>query len=220
MSTKIQGGDKPIVIGKTNLPEGTAILVSIERKNGSSGENSKVKVSHGEFRAGPFLHKGKVFKPGMYTLKVIVPFAPTQPSLVQTVIGGHGEKLQGSLVKSGSLGKFVRFRSIFRIGSKVSDGKYKMAIQKDKKYRYDCLFENCNDNDVIDQDQSGDIIRSVFDGHWLAVTTSVLAQTYPGWESNPESSPQIRMLYLRDEVQPYVSSISFNPSSEFLLLFH
>ncbi|HET6418652.1 MAG TPA: hypothetical protein VFG19_00755 [Geobacteraceae bacterium] len=157
MSTKIQGGDKPIVVGKTNLPDGTDLMVSIERNKSAYGGQSKVKVSRGEFRAGPFTQKGSAFNPGTYTLKITVPFAPTQPSSVQSVIGDHGQELQGSLVKRGALGKFAEYHSTFKVAGAVSAIKDKMARQQDMKDRHEWWIKNCKDICTASQVQSGDI---------------------------------------------------------------
>jgi hypothetical protein len=156
MSAKIEGGDKPFVLGKTNLPDGTDIMISIVRKESSYGGQSKVKVTHGEFRTGPLSQKGGVFNSGVYTLKITVPFAPTQPSSVQAIIGSHGEKLQGSLVKKGALGKFVKYCSTFKIGGTVSNEKDEMSRQQDKKDRHEWWLKSCKDICVTAQVQSGD----------------------------------------------------------------
>lgn len=157
MSTKIQGGDKPIVLGKTNLPDGTDLMVSIERNKNAYGGQSKVKVSRGEFRVGPFSQKGSAFNPGTYTLKITVPFAPTQPASVQSVIGDHGQKLQGSLVKKGALGKFAEYRTSFKVAGAESVIKDKMARQQDKKDRHEWWIKSCKDICTTAQVQSGDI---------------------------------------------------------------
>jgi hypothetical protein len=172
MSTKIEGGDKPIVIGKTNLPDGTDLMVSIERNKSAYGGQSKVKVARGEFRAGPFTQKGSAFNPGKYTLKITVPFAPTQPSSVQSLIGDHGQKLQGSLVKKGALGKFAEYRSTFIVAGAESAEKDKIARQQDKKDRHEWWIKNCKDICTAAQVQSGNITN--FD--WERCNNKCLAE--------------------------------------------
>jgi len=135
MSTKVEGGGKPVVVGKTNLPEGTDLMVSIKRKKSAYHGQIKVQVSRGEFWAGPFTQKGSAFNPGTYTLEITVPFAPSQPASVQSQIGDHGEKLQGPLVKKGALGKYAEYRSTFKVAGEESAEKDKMARQQDKKER-------------------------------------------------------------------------------------
>lgn len=155
MSIKTEGGNKPAVIGKTNLPDGTDVMVSISRKESSYSGQAKAKVTKGEFRTASFTQKGAPFNPGIYKLEVTVPYAPTQPASVKAIIGEHGERLQGNLVKKSALGKYAVYRTTFKIGGTVSAEKDKVARQQDKRDVEEWKNKNCKDICITLQVQSG-----------------------------------------------------------------
>ncbi|NVN91923.1 MAG: hypothetical protein HXX11_15155 [Desulfuromonadales bacterium] len=166
IKTEVKGGDKPVVDGKTNLPNDTDLMVSIKRKESSYGGQAKIKVAGGQFHAGPFTQKGLPFNPGIYALTITVPFAPTQPSSVQTIIGEHGEKMLGSLVKKGALGKIVEYRTVFKIAGAVSVDKDKQARQHDIKDKHEWWLKNCKDICNTSQIQYGQKTGNMYDFDW------------------------------------------------------
>jgi len=135
MSTKVEGGGKPVVVGKTNLPDGTHLMVDIKRKKSTYHGQDKAQVFRGKFRVGPFTQWGNALNPGTYTLEITVPFAQVQPASVQSQIGSHGEKLQGPLVKKEDLGNRAEYHSTFKVAGAESAEKDKMARQQYEKER-------------------------------------------------------------------------------------
>jgi len=176
MSTDVKGGDKPFVDGKTNLPDNTDLMISIKRKESSYGGQAKAKVSGGQFHAGPFTQKASPFNPGTYILKVTAPFAPTQPSSVQSIIGGHGEKLNGPLVKMGAIGKLVEYTTIFKIAGVVSSEKDKQARQQDKKDKHEWWLKNCKDICIASQVQYGQRTGNMYNFDWDRCYNKCLAE--------------------------------------------
>src|SRR5687767_3086828 len=104
MTAKTEGGERPTIVGTTNLPDGIELMVTIRRKESSYMAQDKVRVKAGAFRAGPFSQKGAGLNPGTYALEVSSPGARLQPPQTWPVIGNDGAKLQGPLVKKSPYG--------------------------------------------------------------------------------------------------------------------
>lgn len=49
MAVKAEGGDKPVIAGTTNLPSGTELMVTLQRKESKYMAQDKVKVKGGSF---------------------------------------------------------------------------------------------------------------------------------------------------------------------------
>lgn len=77
------GNDKPAVIGSTNLPEGTELMLTIARKDIGYMAQAKAYVSAGKFQAGPFSNRGTALSPGSYTIEVLTPYVAVQPATVR-----------------------------------------------------------------------------------------------------------------------------------------
>jgi hypothetical protein len=130
---------KPTVVGTTNLPSGTKLLVSIIRKDrGYNAQAQSVVDANGAFTAGPFSDKGTSFAPGKYQIQVLMPVSAGQPSPVTSVIGSRGENISGPYVRNGpgGLGKIVEFTTVFTVkgaASKSDDAKAKKKAQADEQ---------------------------------------------------------------------------------------
>lgn len=74
----VEGDEKPIVVGSTNLPESTELMITVSRKESDYRAQDKTKVSNGVFRAGPFSRKGSALNPGLYKIEVLSPIAAVQ----------------------------------------------------------------------------------------------------------------------------------------------
>jgi RNA polymerase subunit RPABC4/transcription elongation factor Spt4 len=126
IEASISGGARPIVTGTTNLPNGTQLMIQLQKPWLPDGKerlaaglpacgddcfplqtNSKlpdgvgfgVVVRNGHFSDGPFTdNKGAPLRPGKYVLEVSAYFAATQPGDVRATIGPLGENMTGPLV--------------------------------------------------------------------------------------------------------------------------
>lgn len=117
ISTSIEGDANPIVVGQTNLPDSTSLMVTISRQQDSYRAQSKTKVSRGKFYAGPFSQKGVRLNPGVYNLDISTPLATLQPPEVQAVIGKSGNNLKGMLIETLPFGdNVVKYQKEIRIG--------------------------------------------------------------------------------------------------------
>jgi hypothetical protein len=89
-------GRRPVVVGATNLPDGTAFIVSTQSRRGWRGQ-AKAKVHAGRFVAGPFGPE-EGLTAGAYEAEATMPNAEMQADEVKAVIGAKGENLKGKLV--------------------------------------------------------------------------------------------------------------------------
>jgi hypothetical protein len=114
---------RPKIVGKTNLPDKTELLVTVSGKSTNFTGQEKTSVHAGRFQAGPF-GSSSGLQPGQYTVDVVVAVPLVQPDSVRAVIGQNGENLKGSLVTKGRLGVSVEVEQAFKITSTgITSGK-------------------------------------------------------------------------------------------------
>lgn len=102
-----------VILGKTNLPDGTEIGGSVIRREPQFIGQTKAKVEHGEFRLGPF-GPSYGLGHGVYEVSATMPVARMQSAEVRAIIGANGENLRGEPVDNGPLGVSVGFSTIVR----------------------------------------------------------------------------------------------------------
>ena len=107
LSARLEGGAKPAVVGFTNLPDGTLLMVRLSRKQSSYSAQDKATVSGGAFRAGPFSQQGLDLNSGEYTIDIGSLLAALQPARVKAVFGENGSKLKGPLTGPSPIGGTV-----------------------------------------------------------------------------------------------------------------
>lgn len=103
----------PWVLGTTNLPDNSILLVSVSRSEANYLSKHTAVVSNRRFTAGPFSRNGGALTPGDYEIEVVFGIAATQPKSVQEVVGQNNEKLTGSLVTESAIG--ITARQLFKI---------------------------------------------------------------------------------------------------------
>lgn len=82
------------VNGTSNLPDNTALLVTVTNDELNYLAQDKATILNGKFSAGPFSSNG-LLKRGDYLIKVTMPVSSVQPKSVQRVIGDSGQYLKG-----------------------------------------------------------------------------------------------------------------------------
>ena len=109
------GGLRPYILGHTNRPDGTPLIVSLQpprEPNAAQrlaagipacspnclGAEGQTTVDGGEFEVGPFGPPETGLNPGTYLLEITSPTADSQPSSVRKIIGDHGQWLMGPYV--------------------------------------------------------------------------------------------------------------------------
>jgi hypothetical protein len=148
MSAKTEGGDKPAVIGVTNLPDGTELMVTVKRGESGYMAQGKVRVSNGSFRAGPFSQKAAPLIPGTYTIEISTPIAAVQSPSVRSVIGRDGSNLEGPLAKQSTFGgKVVEYQTSFTVGGgKSSIDADRTARAQANKEKHEWWLKSCKSN--------------------------------------------------------------------------
>lgn len=115
---------RPVIVGTTNLPKGTKILLTVTRPASQFMAQGKAVVSGvGVFRSPRFSQRGQPLNSGEYTVEVTMPVASVQPREVQAVIGKRGENLSGKLVEDGLVGIVVSYKTSFIVEGAVSKEK-------------------------------------------------------------------------------------------------
>ncbi|HXX53016.1 MAG TPA: hypothetical protein VEI28_00450 [Thermodesulfovibrionales bacterium] len=117
MSVKTEGGDRPVVVGTTNLPDGIELVVAIRRKESQYMAQTRVRVKDGSFRAGPFSQRGYALIAGIYSIEVSSSPAFLQPPSTWPTIGKDGAKMHGPLVRQPQLGgeKVVEYKASLNV---------------------------------------------------------------------------------------------------------
>ena len=105
----------PAIIGMTNLPEGTALIIIVESAENKYLELDKVAVQSGHFQSQKFSRDGHPLLPGTYSVNVNMPVKLVQPESVSAIIGSSGANLTGSLVRKETNGVSVSYNSSFTV---------------------------------------------------------------------------------------------------------
>jgi hypothetical protein len=151
ITISIQGGNKPAIIGRTNLPAGMELMVSLRRNESAYFAQAKAAVANGQFQAGPFSQKGVPLNPGRYLIEVSSPLATLQPVSVRTIIGQKGENLRGFATRVAFGEKVVAFSQDIAVGGADAPVKDAKARAQDEKDRHAWWLESCKSNCALAQ---------------------------------------------------------------------
>lgn len=124
--------------GKTNLPVGTQLMLSVEEnaENGFWGQSNCVVSNNGDFNSEVF-GPNDGLKDGRYIAEVLMPVPAVQPPSVLEIIGRNGEKLTGNLVSKDEFGIVVSQKEEFTIG--LSPDAAQKERRKKENYEIDRL---------------------------------------------------------------------------------
>lgn len=131
----------PTIVGRTNLPDTTKLMLSVGRKSGGFFGQSKASVANGCLVAGPFSSKSAPLPPGEYSVQVSTPLPGLQPASVQAIIGDEGQNLRGPNVTTSKMfgkTKFVEVTNRFKMpgDSKSFDQQHRAKVrERDSKGR-------------------------------------------------------------------------------------
>lgn len=106
------------VSGKTNLPDGTKLMISAISNVDDAYYSDSVDVKNGSFKTEPFGPKAGL-PIGDYTIEAIMPIPSVQPASVRAVIGDAGEALTGPLSKQAFDERNVESTTTHIVGSKA-----------------------------------------------------------------------------------------------------
>ncbi len=105
---------KPSFRARTNLPDGTEIMVSLE--GADLYRDTKVVVTAGCVEAGAFSDKGNDLPNGVYQVEFLMPYVWVQPEPIQALLG-DGANLKGSLVERDDAGTTLSVARKYQIGT-------------------------------------------------------------------------------------------------------
>lgn len=90
-------GGRPRFTGRTNLPDGMELIVTLEDPSLVYMAQDKVTVAAGHFRTVAFSDDYDPVVPGSYLIE-ITGSAAAQPQQVKALIGSHGQLMRGPFV--------------------------------------------------------------------------------------------------------------------------
>lgn len=148
ISARLEGGSKPSIVGVTNLPDGTSLVVTLARKQRSYSAQEKVRVSGSSFTAGPFSQRGAELNPGEYQIRIGSPLTALQPANVQLAFGERGSRLRGPYTGPSPVGgTVVRFFTNVEIGNgenPILDAAEQSQAQLDlRQWRINACGDGC-----------------------------------------------------------------------------
>lgn len=114
--------------GKTNLPSGTELMLSIQR--GPVVGGTKVAVQSGRFSADVYPRQGQPIPSGNYEVEVSTPLVDLQPAPVKAALGPNYGAVTGPLVVDGLFGgKIIEYATKVQIGGRGDPAADKAARQ-------------------------------------------------------------------------------------------
>lgn len=97
-------GDGLLVVGRTNLPFGTQMLINLETPAGVTlAQDNSMVGEFGRFYGGVFSTEGSTLPDGRYIIHVIAAVADVQPDTVKPAIGKDWKNFLGPLKSSGGV---------------------------------------------------------------------------------------------------------------------
>jgi len=98
---------KAVVSGKTSLPDGTQLMISIRAKSIDYFAQDKVKVSSGKYISDPFSDLGKPLSKTTYIIGISSSYMDLQPKLIRNLLGDSGEKIPKDIRKEAPDGSYT-----------------------------------------------------------------------------------------------------------------
>lgn len=108
-----------VIVGQTNLPDDTQMIVGINRPAGQLMGESVAVVDAGTFRSETFSDHGNPYRPGPYDLSVSAGIVDVQPDNAKRKIGPDYANYTGPLVNRSAIGTFADFHQPIYIGDRV-----------------------------------------------------------------------------------------------------
>ncbi len=147
LTTTIEGGNKPVVVGKTNLPDGMKLSVSMNSNNRVLIRKDTVTVVSGSFRTYPFTRNGSELNAGSYTVVINSLGTADQPPSVRDVLGKGGNKLTGAnVIKTKNGSNIISYSFSFLLSSNSSPEKEKASQSNEKSSTVSNFFKRPNGN--------------------------------------------------------------------------
>ena len=149
MSLFIEDPLSPIIHGSTNLPNGSALIVTLSRPESRYMAQANVMVHAGHFLTERFSQDDRPLNPGAYKIDVSMSMASLQPPEVQAVIGEQGERMSGSLITPETMlesGKSFGYSTVRQLGGRSNAALDAQARAVAAKAMHKWAFETCRDD--------------------------------------------------------------------------
>jgi hypothetical protein len=139
---------KPTIVGYTNLPDGTQLMLDIRRRKIGYVDGVETTVQAGRFQTKNFSLTLGTFAgrcvdcedgpplplpPGDYDVSISTPLPEFEPPSVQQIIGKHGEFLKGSNTERSYSSRMVKYHTVLRLGSGESADADAKALELQKQ---------------------------------------------------------------------------------------
>jgi len=111
--TAVKREDGMLIVGRTNLPLGTQMLVNIEQPSGATLAQDNATVGEfGRFYGGSFATDGSIVPDGTYIVHVVAAIADVQPDNIKAAIGKDWANFLGPLKRpaSGVIGPVIEVK--------------------------------------------------------------------------------------------------------------
>ncbi len=115
---KVRGSmpPNPQVLGETNFPDGTRLVLTLTRPDIQCADSQQVVVKDSKFHTVGICDDGQGLAPGKYN--VVIVELLDQPPNVRAVIGARGEHMTGPLVRSADFGRnILTFRDSIEVAN-------------------------------------------------------------------------------------------------------
>ena len=136
---------KPTIIGVTNLPEGTELLVTISRAASGYQAQDKTSALNGNFRSSQFSDKSQPLLPGKYQANIVAPLAAVQPSIVRAAVGENYSNFAGPLMKRSRFGTTVEYTTTFVIPGQTNSQLDLAARRSQSQALWDWRRKSCRE---------------------------------------------------------------------------
>ena len=136
-----QNDNKPMIIGFTNLPDGTELMIDLDRRKAKYSGGTKTTVNQGRFQTERFTGEGGDLPPGNYILSISTPLPELEPESVKQIIGKHGENLKGKWTTISYKDKMVKYSDRLQLGIGESKAADAALLQRQKQAKENELRE-------------------------------------------------------------------------------
>jgi hypothetical protein len=137
---------KAKISGNTNLPDGTKLLVGLQRTDIGYHADNDALVNGGKFQAGPFGSQKGALLAGTYVVEVMVPVSVVPPAGVRKVIGENYSQFTSPWKVRDWMGTTIEYKARFVVGGKVDPQKVAAAKAGQQRATQQWLEDNCRSN--------------------------------------------------------------------------
>jgi hypothetical protein len=140
------GGDarKPSFSGLANLPDGTALQISLFSKaTGHLNGQDDITIKDGRFTSQSFSRKGEPLLPGSYRVELTSPMSDIQPDSVKQVVGKEYENYVGKDLSDGGIARTIDRTMTIRVPGTLTASVLADARKQDDVDLRQSMMESC-----------------------------------------------------------------------------